>query len=100
MCVRAACKAKTHVRCSEETHTIILTDNGKLAFPNHPNLRTEVILLCLASEQLHVCGQVLEAWQNQDRSKVPRALWKKLAKAMRQRRQRERLRQLSGGRLH
>jgi hypothetical protein len=100
MCVRAACKAKTHVRCSEETHTIILTDNGKLAFPNHPHLRAEVILLRLAREQLHGCRQVLKAWQNQDRSKVPRALWKKLAKARRQRRQRERLRQLSGGRLH
>jgi len=100
MCVRAACKAKTHVRCSEETHTIILTDNGKLAFPNHHNLKVEVTLHCLGGEQLHGCGQVLKAWQNQDRSKVPPALWKKLAKARRQRRQRERLRQLSGGRLH
>jgi hypothetical protein len=100
MCVRAACKAKTHVRCREETHTIILTDYGKLAFPNHPNLKVEVTLACLAHEQPPRCWQVLEAWRNQDRSKVPRALWKKLAKARRQRRQRERLRHLSGGRLH
>jgi hypothetical protein len=89
MCLRATYIAKTHVWCDGyPAHKIIVTDHGKLAFPNHPGLEEwQLTLIYLSGEQPHGCWQVFEAWRTQDWSKVSARVRKKLAKAREQRRQ-------------
>ena len=61
------------VRCNGALHRVVLSDRGRLGFPDHPDLDRERVLTDFGGRPCR-CLAVLQAWRQADKDKLPKGL--------------------------